>query len=79
MHSSAVGSSFCSNITWPENNRECLLIKAASLKAASLSSGYQLQIGHYTPEIPDKATACPKELTVSPDNALTCFKVWLEN
>lgn len=57
--------------------------KTASLKAASLSSGYQLQIGHYapevTPEIPDKATACPKELTVSPDNALTCFKVWLEN
>ena len=32
MRSSAVGSSFCSNITWPENNRECLLVKAASLK-----------------------------------------------
>lgn len=31
MHRSAVARTFCSSITWSENNRECLLIKAASL------------------------------------------------
>lgn len=37
MRSSAVGSSFCSNVTWPEKNRECLLIKSSIFKVVASS------------------------------------------
>lgn len=71
MHRSAVARSFCSSITWPENNRECLLIKAASLKLWLAAPDGWLCCWN-----PWEAAVCPKESTVSP-GTFTCFKVWL--